>query len=817
MDTLLQDLRFAARTLLRNRGFTLIAVLTLALGIGANTAIFSVLRGILLKPLPYQEPDRAVMLWSHWKGWDKTWLSGPEIVDYSQQSQVFSGLAPFDDGSFTLTDSGDPERVRGGLVAANLFSVLQVSPILGRTFTPEEDQPNGPRVVVLGEDIWRRRFNSDPTIIGRAIQLNAVPYTVLGVMPGDFRLPLDYSVDERTQLWTPLQLGVPDENDRGSHGLYAVGRLQAGVDPAQGQRLMDAFVIRMKADHPQNYGAEFGVTLVSLPDQILGGIRPALVLLFGAVALVLLIACGNVANLLLARGEARQREIAIRTALGAGRRRLARQLLTESVLLSVVGGGVGILFAWWGVEVLPAINPSSLPRADAIGIDLSVLGATVVLSLVTGIVFGMVPAWQMLRDVHPELRENTRNVTTGRRGRSFRRILVGVEVMIAMILVTGAGLVIRSFHKLSTIEPGFEPHGVLTMRLSLPDATYPTRTAVAALYTRLFERLRALPGVQTAGAVAGLPLASIRGDWGITIEGYTPTDPTLGTQADWQVVRPDYFEAMGIPLKKGRWLTDADGSDAPPVIMVNEAMVQRYWPDRDPIGQRLHLNSSADSNWRTVVGVVGNVHHRGLTETPRPEMYLPHAQFFATAPDTVVPVRSMTLTLRVRGAPESLTGPVRQVLADLDRGLAVSDIRSLDDVVSRSIAAPRFTTALLSVFAALALVLAAIGIYGVLSFIVAQRTAELGIRVALGATASDVLRLVLGQGMRPVIIGLVVGLLAALALARVLQGFLFDVAQTDPGTYVTVTVVLSCAAILACYLPARRAARVDPMTALRAE
>jgi putative ABC transport system permease protein len=552
-------------------------------------------------------------------------------------------------------------------------------------------------------------------------------------------------------------------------------------------------------------------------DQILGKIRPALVLLLGAVALVLLIAWGNVANLLLARGESRQREIAIRTALGAGRRRLVRQLLTESVLLSMLGGAVGVLLAWWGVEVLPAINPSSLPRADAISIDLPVLGATLVLSLITGIVFGMVPAWQMLRDVHPELRENSRTVTTGRGGRRFRRVLVGVEVMIAVILVTGAGLVMRSFLKLSSMDPGFEPHGVLTMRLSLPDATYPTRTTIAALYTRLFDRLRALPGVETAGAVAGLPLASIRGDWGVTVEGYTPPDPTRGTPADWQVVRPDYFEAMGIPLKKGRSLTDADGLGAPPVIMVNEAMAQLYWPGRDPVGQRMHLNSSADSLWRTVVGVVGNVLHRGLAETPRPEMYLPHAQFFATAPDSVVPVRSMTLTLRVRGAPESLTGPVRQVLADLDRGLAVSDIRSLDDVVSRSIAAPRFTTALLSVFAGLALVLAAIGIYGVLSFIVAQRTAELGIRMALGASASDVLRLVVGQGMRPVIVGLAVGLVAALALARVLQGFLFGVARTDPGTYVTVTVVLSCAAILACYLPARRAARVDPMTALRAE
>jgi putative ABC transport system permease protein len=817
MATLLQDLRFAARTLLRNRGFTLIAVLTLALGIGANTAIFSVLSSILLKPLPYQAADRAVMLWSHWKGWDQTWLSGPEIVDYSRQTQIFSAVAPFDDGSFTLTGDGDAERIRAGLVGANLFSVLQVSPIMGRTFTAEEDLPMGPSLVVIGEDLWRRRFNADPKILGRAIQVDAQPFTVIGVMPRDFRLPLDYAAEERTQMWFPLQLGVQDENNRGSHGLYAVARLQPGVDLNQGQKLLDSFVTQMKVDHPGNYGPEFGVTMISVPDQILGKIRPALLLLLGAVGLVLLIACGNVANLLLARGEARQREIAIRTALGAGRGRLARQLLTESVLLSVVGGAVGVAFAWWGVAVLPAINPSSLPRAEAITIDLPVLTATLILSVMTGVVFGMVPAWQMLRDVHPELRENTRSVTTGRGGRRFRRILVGAEVMIAVILVTGAGLVMRSFLKLSSTAPGFEPHGVLTMRLSLPAATYPTRTSVRTLYTRLVDQLRGLPGVGTVGAVAGLPLATIRGDWGITVEGYIPPDPKLGTQADWQVVRPDYFEAMGIPLKKGRQLTDADGADAPQVIMVNEAMAKYFWPDRDPIGQRLHLNSSADSAWRTVVGVVGNIHHRGLDEAPRPEMYLPHAQFFSTAPDSVVPARSMTLTMRVRGSPEALTGPVRGVLHSLDPGLAVSDIRSLDDVVSRSIAAPRFTTALLSVFAALALILAAIGIYGVLSFIVAQRTAELGIRVALGASRSDVLRLVVGQGMRPVLIGLVTGLIVALAFAKVLQGFLFGVPHTDPGTYVTVTAVLMGAAVLACYLPARRAARVDPMTALRAE
>jgi len=817
MDTLLQDLRFATRTLLRNRGFTLIAVLTLALGIGANTAIFSVLRGILLKPLPYQAPDRAVMLWSHWKGWDQTWVSGPEVADYARQTQIFTGVAAFDNSPVTLTGRSEPERVQSGLVAANFFDVIGAKPLLGRTFLPEEDVPNGPQLVLLGEAVWRRSFGADPGIIGQTIQLNASPFTVIGVMPAAFRLPVDFSVEEPTQIYTPLQLGVPDENIRGSHGLLAVARLRPELDLAGAQALLDQAVARMKQDHPDNYDPEFGVSLVTVEDQILGRIRPALLVLLGAVALVLLIACGNVANLLLARGEARQREIAIRAAMGARRSRMIRQLLTESVLLSLAGGLFGMVFAWWGVEALPAINPSSLPRAESIHIDLAVLGFTLLLSIATGILFGLAPAWQMVREVQPTLRDNTRNVTAGNRGRRFRRILIGVEVALAVVLVTGAGLLLRSFARLSSVEPGFDARGVLTMRLSLPAVTYPTRTSVHSFYDRLFDRLKTLPGVEVVGAVAGLPLASTRGDWGVTVEGYVPPIGDRGNPADMQVASADYFRAMGIPLKGGRFLTSSDREGTPPVIIINEAMARRYWAGRDPVGKRMILRAEGDSAWRTVVGVVGDVHHRGLTQAPRPEMYLPDMQLFYTAPDSVVGARAMTITLRVRGNPDIYAGPVRRVLAETDAGLAVSEVRSLADVVSRSIAAPRFTAALLGVFAALALALAAVGIYGVVSFVVAQRTAELGIRVALGASAADVLRLVVGQGMRPVLIGLTAGLLAALALGRLLNGFLYNVAETDPGTYAAVTLVLAAVAALACYLPARRASRVDPMVALRAE
>jgi predicted permease len=817
MDTLLQDLRFAARALLRYRSFTVVAVLTLALGIGANTAIFSVLRGILFKPLPYESPDRSVMLWSHWKGWEQTWVSGPEVVDYAGQTQIFTGVAAFDNAPVTLTGKSAPERIQSGLVAANFFDVIGAKPLLGRTFLPEEDVPNGPQVVLLGEGVWRRSFGADPAIVGQTIQLNASPFTVVGVMPAAFRLPVDFSVEEPTQIYTPLQLGLPDESNRGSHGLLAVARLRPELDIARAQVLMDQAVARMKQDHAASYGPEFGVTLVTVENQVLGRIRPALLILLGAVALVLLIACGNVANLLLARGEARQREIAIRAAMGAGRGRMVRQLLTESLLLSLAGGLLGMVFAWWGVEALPAINPSSLPRAESIHIDLAVLGFTLLLSLATGVLFGLAPAWQLVREVQPTLRDNARSVTASTKGRRFRRALIGAEVALAVVLVTGAGLLLRSFQRLSTVEPGFEARGVLTMRLSLPAATYPTRTSVHAFYDRLFDRVRSLPGVEQVGAVAGLPLASTRGDWGVAVEGYVSPNPNRGNPADMQVASADYFRAMGIPLRAGRFLNSSDREGSPAVIIINEAMGRKYWEGRDPVGKRMVLLAEGDSAWRTVVGVVGDVHHRGLTEAARPEMYLPDMQLFYTSPDSVVGARAMTMTVRVRGKPENYAGAVRRGLAETDPGLAISDVRSLEDVVSRSIAAPRFTAALLAVFASLALALAAVGIYGVVSFVVAQRTSELGIRVALGATAADVLRLVVGQGMRPVMIGLGAGVIAALALGRLLHGLLFDIAETDPGTYAVVTVVLGSVAILACYLPARRAARVDPMLALRAE
>jgi putative ABC transport system permease protein len=812
-----QDLRYALRQLRRSPGFTLVAVLTLALGIGANTTIFSVVRGILLRPLPYDAPDRTVMIWSHWKGWDKTWVSASEFEDYARQTQIFSSVSIFDDGSFTLAGEGEAERVRGGLLSSTFFDAVGSKPMMGRVFTAEEDRPGGPLLVLLGEGLWRRRYGADPAIVGKALRINSQPYTVIGVMPEAFRLPIDFTLSEPTQLWTALQLPAADPNDRGNHGLYVTARLRPGVELPQAQRQVDQLWAELRAKYVQ-YSPEFGATLVPLRDDILGRIRPALLLLLGAVGLVLLIACGNIANLLMARGESRQKELAIRAALGAGRRQLIRQLLTESVLLSVAGGGAGVLVAWWGVSVLPAINPASLPRAESIAIDLPVLTATFILSLLTGVVFGLFPAWELARpNVQSELKDNGRGLTTSRGGRRFRAGLITAEMALAVILVTGAGLLVRSYLRLARVEPGFDPQSVLTMRLSLPEAAYPTRSSVIGAFDRIMTRMRNLPGVERAGAISGLPLATVRGDWGVTIDGYTPPNPKDGVQADWQVFHSDYFPALGIPLVAGRFPTEADRAGSGSVIVVNEAMARQYWKDGNAVGRRMRLNSSADSNWRTVVGVVGNVHHRGLTEAPRPEMYVPLPQFFETGADSEVPTRSLSLTLKVRGRPFDLVAAIRGEVAAVDPGLAISDIRTMDDIVSRSIAAPRFTAVLIGVFAALALVLAAVGIYGLVAFVVAQRTGELGIRLALGAATNDILRLVVGQGMRPVVLGLGAGLAAALALGRLLTTMLIGVSPSDLATYAGVTAFLAGVALVACWLPARRAAGIDPITAMRQE
>ncbi len=815
---MLDDLRYAIRQLRRSPSFAVVAVLTLALGIGANTTIFSVLRGILLRPLPYAEPDRSVMIWTHLNGKDNQWVSPAEYADYQTQSSLFSSVAIFDEGAFTLAGDHDAESLRGGLVSANLFTTVGATPILGRVFSPEEDHEGGPHLVVIGEGIWRRRYGGDAGIIGKPIQIDAQPYTVIGVMPDAFRLPIDFAVTAPTQFWIPLQLGSTAADERGNHSYYVTARLRPGLGIEAGRPQFGQFIETMKQKYPDYYAKSFGVSLATLREEVVGRVRPALLLLLGAVGLVLLMACANIANLLLARGESRQKELAIRAAMGASRGRLIRQMLLESILLSVIGGSAGLLIAWWGISAIPAINPSSLPRVESIGLDPAVLAATFALSLITGVTFGLAPAWQMARPaLQADLKESGRGVTATRRGRSFRSALIGGEVALAVVLVIGAGLLVQSYLRLAELSPGFKADNVLTMRLALPEATYPTRTSVTSAFDRVLGSLGQLPGVQVAGGVTGLPLATIRGDWGVDIEGQVAPNPRDRPQVDWQVVEPGYFEALSIPLVAGRYPTVADRAGGLSVIVINEAMARQHWPDGHAVGQRMRLTTSADSNWRTVVGVVGNVHHRALEAAPRPEMFIPLGQFFETAPEEAVNVRGLTLTLKTASDPLALVASARQAVAAIDPNLALSDVRTMQGVVSSSIATPRFTAVLLGVFAALALSLAAVGIYGLVSFVVAQRTGEMGIRLALGAEAADILRLVLGQGMQPVVAGLGAGLVASLLLARLLTAMLTGISARDLSTYAVVIGVLGGVGLLACWLPARRAARTDPIVAMRNE
>ncbi|MEP6474828.1 MAG: ABC transporter permease, partial [Gemmatimonadota bacterium] len=666
------------------------------------------------------------------------------------------------------------------------------------------------------EGIWRRRYSGDAAIIGKPIQIDAQPYTVVGVMPEAFRLPIDFAVTAPTQFWVPLQLPSITADDRGNHSYYVTARLRPGLEIETARPQFARFVAAMKQKYPDYYRPTFDVSLATLREQVVGRVRPALLLLLGAVGLVLLMACGNIANLLLARGESRQKELAIRAAMGASRGRLIRQLLLESVLLSVIGGGAGLLIAWWGISAIPAINPTSLPRVESIGLDPAVLAATFVLSLITGVVFGLAPAWQMARPaLQAELKETGRGVTATRRGRGFRSALIGGEVALAVVLVIGAGLLVQSYMRLTQLSPGFKADNVLTMRLALPEASYPTRASVTSAFDRVIARLGQLPGVLVAGGVTGLPLATIRGDWGVMIEGQVARDRRDLPQVDWQVIEPGYFEALSIPLVAGRYPTAADRSGSLSVIVVNEAMARQHWPEGHAVGQRMRLTTPADSNWRTVIGVAGNVHHRALDAAPRPEMFVPLDQFFETAPDDAVNVRGLTLTLKTASDPLALVASARQVVASIDPTLAMSDIRTMQGVVSSSIATPRFTAVLLGVFAALALALAAVGIYGLVSFAVAQRTGEMGIRLALGAEAADILKLVVGQGMRPVIAGLTAGLVASLLLARVLTAMLTGISARDLSTYAVVIGVLGGVGLLACWLPARRASRTDPIVAMR--
>ena len=813
-ETFWQDLKFGARTLRRNPGFAAIAVLTLALGIGANAAIFSVVNAVLLRPLPWREPDRAVMIWSKWTAFDKTWVATGEVVDYRRRSRTLQEVATWSDGQVNLTGDGDPERLSAASVSANTFSTLGAVPMIGRTFTAQEDLPQGPRLVVLSYGLWNRRYSRDASIVGRSVLINGTSYEVVGIMPPGFLLPTDFRNPEPTQLWMPLQMD-PASTDHGSHGLYAAGRLAPGATVPQAADELHGIARAMTNEGLYPVQMEFDTVVLSLTDEVVGSVRLSIWLLFGAVGFLLLIACANVANLLLARAEARQREIAVRSALGAGGLRVLRQLLTESFVLASASAVVGLALAYGAVRLVAWWNPASIPRVAGVSLDWRVLLFTGVVALVTSVIFSLAPALRAMRvDLTESLKDGGQGASTSGARQRFRNALVVVEMALAVVLLVGAGLMLRSLWSLQRVPIGFDPSNVMTMRVSLPATSYESPEQVVAFYQRLLERVRQLPGVRSAGAARLLPLGSTIGDWGLRIEGYTPP-PGTGAKGDWQIVTDGYIESIGERVVRGRTILPSDTTDSQPVALINEEMARRYWNGRDATGGRMRIGgNNGDRPSVTVVGIVADVRHNGITDVIKEKFYIPHTQWHKS---TGNPIRGMSLVVKSAQDPRSLAGPIRQEIRALDSTLPVANVRTMDDVVGATMSSPRFTGFLLVTFAAIALALSAIGIYGVLSYLVSRRTREIGIRVAIGAGRGEVLRLVLGSGLLLALIGVAAGLVVAFVVTRFMSTLLHEVSPGDPLTFGSVAVVLTLVAILASLVPAWRATRVDPVVALKAE
>jgi putative ABC transport system permease protein len=813
METLLQDIRYGVRMLMKRPSFTLIAVIALALGIGANTAIFSVVNAVLLRPLPFPQAERLMNVWetNPSRGQKRSAVSYPDFADWRAQNQVFEYVSTYHDSDFILTGGSEPLRLSGAVVNADLFPLLGAQPSLGRTFRPDEDKPGEHgRVVVLSQGLWQRQFGADPNVVGRAVTLNGQSYTVVGVMPAGFQFPIESNPIE---LWTTVAEDAagkePITAQRGAHYMSVLARLKPGVTQAQAQSDLDTISARLAQQYPDT-NAHRGTRVMSALESLVGDVRPALLILLGAVGCVLLIACANVANLLLARATTRHKEIAIRAALGASRWRVVRQLLTESVLLAFAGGALGLLFALWGGDLLVALSGDDIPRATQINLDWRVLGFTLLVSFVTGVLFGLVPALHAAKfELTESLKEGGRSSVEGARRNRVRSALVVAEMTVALVLLVGAGLLMQSLRRLQHVNPGFDAHNVLTLTVSLPEVKYKTPQQVD-FYRSLRERVAALPGVTSASAVFPLPLGGDRIGISFETEG-RPLPKSELPATEFRTVNPDYFHTLSIPLVKGRDFTARDDASAPGVIIVNEAFAQKFFPNEEAIGHRIKPGISTDESdpvMREIVGVVGDVKHRSLSTAVEPEAYVPHAQ---------VPFGSMTLVVKTAPDARTLVGAVRNEVRALDKDLPIYNVKTLDDYVASSVAQPRFNTLLLASFAGLALILTAVGLYGVMSYSVVQRTHEMGVRIALGAQTRDVLKLVVGQGMVLAVIGIGLGLLVSLAATRVLASLLYEVSAADPLVYAGITLLLAVVALLACYIPARRATKVDPMVALRYE
>lgn len=809
MPTLLQDLRYAMRVLATNRAFSAASILVLALGIGANTVIFSVINAVLLNSLPYPDSDRILIVFeSNIQHQTQEAVAAANFLDWRDRNQVFESIAAYREESVSLTGSDRPERVYSLVTTSDLFSVLRVKPIVGRVFGRDEENLGTSRVAVISQSLWEHRFASDPNILGQKLTSNGESLAIIGVMPGGFRFPGD------SDLWIPPRHVVPEHvlrpsvdmtANRDSQYLNVIARLKTGVTQQQASANMDAVASRLEQLYP-NDNEGHRVSLMTMRENAVGTIRPALLVLFGAVGFVLLIACANVANLLLARGASRQREMAIRTALGASRLRLVRQLLTESVVLAFAGGGLGILVALWGFNALIAFIPTDISPTKAIQIDGTVFGFTLVLSLFTGVAFGVVPAWQTTRsELNDVLKDGGRGSSIGRRRNNARSFLIVSEIALSLVLLIGAGLMIKSFIRLAGVKPGFETANIATARLSLPAAQYATPSSRAMFFQQVITRLQTIPGVQSAAAISRLPLTPGNSSRSLNLEGQTA--PSEGFNADYRVISPGYFRSMGIPLLTGRDVDESDHNRSAGVAIVNDTLARRFWTNETALGKRVRIEGD-QNQWMEIVGIVGDVKHFGLESQVKPEIYIP---YFSD------PWPFMTVVVRSKSDPAALSAAIRSDVWAVDKDIPIPDIRTMDQLLSTSISRPRFNMLLLGIFAAIALVLSAVGVYGVMSYSVVQRTHEIGIRMALGAAKSDVLRLVVGQGMRLLLVGIGLGLAAALVLTRVLTTMLFGVAPSDPTTFVLIPVLLAGVSLAACVIPARRATKVDPIVALRYE
>ncbi|OLE97158.1 MAG: hypothetical protein AUG75_11610, partial [Cyanobacteria bacterium 13_1_20CM_4_61_6] len=806
IDTILHDLRYALRVLGRNPGFTFIAILTLALGIGANTAIFSVVNAVLLRPLEFRDPSRLVIV-AEKSSFPVISTSYQNWLDWRQQSQSFESLEATRGTTLTLTGAGEPERLNARMATAGLFPLLGVNMMVGRSFGADEDRAGGAPVVLLSYGLWQRRFGGSQDILGKAINLDSRPYTVVGVLPPNFQVlqPADVFVP-----FTPWAKTLPD--DRNWHpGIIAIGRLKPGASREQAQTEMVGITKRLERQYPE-YNTGTSADIIGLQEQMVQNVRPALILLLGAVSFVLLIACVNVANLLLARSVSRGREVAIRTSMGASRPRIVRQLLTESVLVSVAGGILGLLLASAALGPLLRISAGSVPQAFSVTLDRSVLVFTLVLSFLTGLVFGLVPAFRTAKlDLRETLNENSRSSTAGPGQHRLRAVLVATEIALAMLLLVGAGLLLRSFSRLQDVPPGFQADHLLVADIPLSQNAYAKPEQRFEFFDRLIERTKALPGVRTAAAASFLPVSGGGSIIHFNIYGRPPKGPHEFIAAGYRTVTPHYFETLGVPLLQGRLFTAADTDKAPAVAVINATMAHTFFPDESPIGKRMQLGALPDKEvpWMEVVGVVGDL-LQGLDLGPAAEMYLPYRQA-----DALLPVFQMSIVLRTAADPLTEASALRSALAEIDANQPLVKVRSMEENMSASVAQPRFRTWLIGIFAVIALLLAAVGVYGVMSYTVTQRTSEIGIRVTLGAQSADVFRSIVGEGARIALCGVGVGLLAALALTRVLRTFLYGISASDPTTFLAVALILTVISVAACYFPARRATRVDPIVALR--